>query len=61
MVQAVALLSVAEVARRLGVSTASVYGLCRRNELPHVRILGALRVAPADLDSFILRRRQGRS
>jgi hypothetical protein len=30
-----------------------VYALCARGELPHVRILNAIRIAPADLDAFI--------
>jgi excisionase family DNA binding protein len=47
------LLSVREVAARLGVTTATVYKLAARRELPHVRILNAIRVAPADLARFI--------
>ena len=43
------LLIVREVAARLSVSTATVYALCARRELPHVRVLNAIRVAPADL------------
>ena len=38
------LLSVRQVARRLGVSTATVYKLCSRGELAHVRVLNALRI-----------------
>lgn len=54
------LLSVREVAAQLGVSTASVYRLCDRGELAHVRISNAYRVHPDDLDRFIdQRRRQG--
>ena len=48
-----ALLSVAVVASQLGVCTASVYALCQRHELAHVRVLNAIRVAPADLAAFI--------
>jgi excisionase family DNA binding protein len=44
---------VAAVARTLGVSTATIYTLCERGELAHVRILNAIRVAPADLESFV--------
>ena len=57
-VQGLPLLSVAEVARRLRVSTATIYGLCARGELPHVRILTAIRVCAADLDAFIKSRRR---
>ena len=51
------LLSVREVAARLGVSTATVYKLCERGELPHVRVSNAIRIAPADLVDFIARGR----
>ena len=47
------LLSVAEVARRLGVCGATVYKLCARGHLDHVRVLNAIRVPPAVLDQFI--------
>jgi len=47
------LLSVREVAAQLGVCTATVYRLFDRGELPHVRILDSLRVAPDDLRGFI--------
>src|SRR2546426_8511059 len=46
-------LSVREVAARLGVSKATVYGLVGRRELRHVRVANAIRVAPEDLVSFI--------
>jgi excisionase family DNA binding protein len=46
------LLTVREVAARLKVSTATVYKLCRRGMLRHVRVLNVLRIAPADLDRF---------
>jgi excisionase family DNA binding protein len=52
------LLSVREIAARLGVSTATVYRLCDRGELPHVRISNAIRFAPADLAEFIARTRR---
>jgi excisionase family DNA binding protein len=48
-----ALLAVREVARRLGVSTATVYALCERGELKHVRILNAIRIAEADVIEFL--------
>jgi excisionase family DNA binding protein len=44
---------VAAVARQLGVSTATVYALCARGELPHVRILNAIRITPHDLAAFV--------
>jgi helix-turn-helix protein len=50
---------VLEVARQRGLCTATVYGLCARGELAHVRILNAIRVAPADLDAFVAARRNG--
>jgi len=46
------LLSVREVAARLGVSTATIYKLCERGELPHVRISNAIRIDPAELEAF---------
>ncbi len=51
------LLSVREAAARLGVSIATVYTLCQRSELPHVRVSNAIRIAPADLVDFIARGR----
>lgn len=53
------LLSVREAAEQLGLCTATVYGLCAGGALPHIRILNALRIAPADLEAFILARRVG--
>lgn len=43
------LLTVRQVAERLGVSTATVYRLCERGELPYVRVSNVIRVAPRDL------------
>jgi len=51
------LLTVREVARCLNVSTATVYALCGRGELAHVRISNAIRIVPAELDSFLMRNR----
>ena len=51
------LLSVGEVAGKLGVSAATVYALVERGELAHVRVSNAIRVAPADLEAFITSRR----
>ena len=47
------LLNVTQVARHLGVSAATVYGLCDRNELAHVRVANAIRVAPGDVEAFV--------
>jgi len=49
------LLTVREVAARLAVSTATVYSLCERGQLRHVRVSNAIRVEPAELDAFIAR------
>jgi excisionase family DNA binding protein len=43
------LLTVREVAALLRVSTATVYELCARGKLRHVRVLNAIRVARCDL------------
>jgi len=43
------LLTVREVAERLGVSTATVYALCKRGLLQHVRVANAIRVPEAAL------------
>ena len=52
------LLSVRETAERLRVSTATVYALCGRGELRHVRVSNAIRLRVEDLEDFI--RRGGR-
>jgi excisionase family DNA binding protein len=52
------LLAAREVARRLGVSTATVYALCDRGELAHVRVANAIRIAPADFEEFVRARRR---
>lgn len=49
------LLTVGDVAKRLRVCTALVYRVCGRGELSHVRVGGAIRVAPEDLEAFIAR------
>jgi excisionase family DNA binding protein len=54
------LLSVREVAGRLGVCTASVYALCARGELRHARVLNAVRITPADLDAYVAKQRRTR-
>ncbi len=47
------LLTVREVAAYLRVSTATVYELCARGKLRHVRVLNAIRVAPGDLHALL--------
>jgi excisionase family DNA binding protein len=54
-----ALLSVREVAARLGVCGATVYRLAAEGQLAHVRVLNAIRVAPRDLAAFVEARRRG--
>ncbi len=49
------LLTVHDVASQLNVSTATVYKLCAAGKLAHVRVVGAIRVAPVDLAAFIER------
>jgi excisionase family DNA binding protein len=51
------LLTVRDVALKLRLSTATVYGLCASGQLPHVRVINSIRVTPADLDAFLVRRR----
>ena len=46
------LLTVAEVAKRLGVAKSTVYVLCARGELGHVRVLNAIRVPESALARF---------
>jgi excisionase family DNA binding protein len=45
-------LTIADVADRLGVSTATVYGLCKRAALKHVRVANAIRVSEKALADF---------
>ena len=47
------LLTVREVAAALQVSTATIYELVGRGELPHVRVSNAIRVRAADLAAFV--------
>jgi excisionase family DNA binding protein len=53
-----ALLSVREVARRLGVSCGTVYSLCETGQLAFTRVVNAIRVAEGDLEEFIHARRR---
>ena len=46
------------MAERLGVCTATVYRLCTRGELPHLRVSNAIRIRPTDLDAFLARGRR---
>jgi excisionase family DNA binding protein len=47
------MLTVRQVAARLGVCTATVYTLVEHGDLAHVRVSNAIRVAPAELSLFI--------
>jgi excisionase family DNA binding protein len=47
------MLTVREVARALRVSTATVYKLCARGELAHVRVLNVIRIPEGVLGSFV--------
>lgn len=48
-------LSVAEVAKRVALSKASVYALVKSGELPAVRLGGVLRIRRKDFSEFIER------
>jgi excisionase family DNA binding protein len=50
-----ALLTVREAARFLRVSTATVYKLCARGELAHVRVLNVIRIPAKVVDSGALK------
>ena len=52
-------LSVPEVAARLGVSARQVYDLCSRGELVHFRIGGLIRIRARDLAAYEARRLSG--
>ena len=49
------LLTVREVASRLGVSPALVYKLCQRDEICSLRIGGVLRFRHHDVEAFVVR------
>jgi len=49
-------LTVSQVAKRLGVWTATVYRLCASEALQHVRVLNSIRVAHESLQGFFARR-----
>jgi len=47
------LLTVRQVAELLSVSTATVYALCERQKLAHVRVANAIRIEPAALAAYL--------
>lgn len=47
------MLTVRQTAARLSLSLTKTYELLRGGKLPHYRIGGAIRIAEADLDSFL--------
>jgi len=47
------ILRAAEAAEILGVATSSVYHLCRGNQIPHLRIGGAIRFRKSTLERFL--------
>ena len=49
------ILTVADVAQRLGVSRNSVYGMVRRNEIPHVRVGSQIRFGSQVVNDWIAR------
>jgi excisionase family DNA binding protein len=49
------LLSVGQVAQVLGVCRSTVYKLCERGELAHVRLANAIRIRPSDLERLLAR------
>ena len=49
-------MTVADVAKRLGVSRSTVYQLCERGELQHVRVSNAIRVPTSMLTEYLARR-----
>ena len=53
LAQAPTLLTVREVSEYLRVSTATVYSLVGRGELPCIRVSNAIRVRREDLDAYL--------
>ncbi len=47
------LLTIQEVADRLGVSKATVYKLCEEGRIPHFRVSNAIRVDAAALEAYL--------
>jgi excisionase family DNA binding protein len=54
-----ALLTVRDVAAILRVSRDTVYTLCTNGELPHIRVLNAIRISAHDLEDFVLASKRG--
>jgi excisionase family DNA binding protein len=52
------LLTAREVANVLRVSTRTVYALCERGELQHVRVMNAVRIGRAAVAAFVESRRE---
>jgi excisionase family DNA binding protein len=52
------LLSVRQVAKLLGVCSATVYALCEQRKLPHFRVLNAIRIDPKAVKRFLSRARR---
>jgi excisionase family DNA binding protein len=50
------LLTASEVAKRLGVCAATVYKLCARGDMQHVRVLNSIRIAHDCLREYLARR-----
>ena len=46
-------LTVRQVAARLRMHPATVYGLCERGELTYLRVSNAIRVSHDDLEAFV--------
>jgi excisionase family DNA binding protein len=46
-------MTVAEVAKHLGVSRSTVYQLCERGQLPHVRVSNAIRVPVSGIAKYV--------
>ena len=53
------LLTIADVARTLGISRGSVYGLMRTGELFPIRVGQRARFEPADVRAYLERHREG--
>ena len=59
MIRMIQLLTAAEVARRLRITTRQVYYLTQRNEMPVVRIGASVRIPEAELEQWIKERMEG--
>ena len=53
------LLSAARVGERLGLSRSHVYTLAAAGELPSIKLRGAVRFEPEDIETFIREHRRG--